>query len=61
LIFNIGSGWAGTYFFIDPTTGVAVVYGTQLISPGLGTFDPELLKGLTAFEEALYAGIDAGN
>ncbi|KAF8172713.1 beta-lactamase/transpeptidase-like protein [Pholiota molesta] len=55
------SGWAGTYFFIDPTTGIAVVYGTQLIGLGVGAFDPEILKGLTAFEEALYAGIDAGN
>ncbi|KAF9483311.1 beta-lactamase/transpeptidase-like protein [Pholiota conissans] len=52
------SGWAGTHFFIDPRTGVAAVYGTQLLAPTCGNNDPENLKGFVAFEEALYAGLD---
>jgi hypothetical protein len=57
LMFDLGSGMAGTSFFIDPTTGIAAVYGTQLICSSLGTFEPEFVKGFAAFEEALYSGI----
>jgi hypothetical protein len=54
---GIGSGWAGTYFFMDPTTGLAGVYGTQLNGTVSGSRDPENLKAFTAFEETLYAGL----
>ncbi|KAK7033441.1 beta-lactamase/transpeptidase-like protein [Favolaschia claudopus] len=47
------SGMAMTSYFLDPTTGVAVVFGTQLL-PGLdnayqrlyGTLEEEIYKGL---------------
>ncbi|KAF9483310.1 beta-lactamase/transpeptidase-like protein [Pholiota conissans] len=55
------AGWAGTHFFIDPTTGIAAVYGTQIMSYIGGNNDIETLKGLTAFEETLYTGLDTGN
>lgn len=47
-------GWAGTEYFLDPTTGVAVVFGTQLCSPG----DPEERKLWAELEEVLYAGLE---
>ncbi|KAF8958101.1 beta-lactamase/transpeptidase-like protein [Flammula alnicola] len=48
-------GWAGTYYFVDPTTGIAVVYGTQVVP----TNDPEVVKLWGQLEEALYAGLEA--
>ncbi|KAF9483309.1 beta-lactamase/transpeptidase-like protein [Pholiota conissans] len=51
------SGWAGTYFFMDPTTGLAGIFGTQLTGIASGSRDPENLKAFTAFEETLYAGL----
>jgi len=50
----VGGGWAGTEHFLDPTTGVAVVFGTQLCSPG----DPEEKKLWAELEEVLYAGLE---
>jgi len=47
------SGWAGTYFFMDPTTGVAAVFGTQIVP----SRDSEVLKLYAEFEETLYAGL----
>lgn len=38
---------------MDPTTGVAAVFGTQLVPP----FDPDLLGYYAEFENALYAGL----
>lgn len=52
-----GSGWAGTYFFMDPTTGVAAIYGTQLTGETSGSRDPDNLNAFVAFEKALYAGL----
>ena len=49
----IGSGWASTFHFIDPTTGVAAVFGTQI----LPIIDDEVLKANLEFENALYAGL----
>ncbi|KAF9476675.1 beta-lactamase/transpeptidase-like protein [Pholiota conissans] len=46
-------GWAGTYYFMDPTTGLAVVYGTQVVP----TNDPEVVKLWGQLETALYAGL----
>ena len=46
-----GYGWAGTYFFIDPTSEIAAVCHTQV----LPTLDSEVLKVWQEAEEALYA------
>ena len=48
-----GSGWAGTYFWMDPTTGIAAVFGTQIIPRR----DIDVIKVFTDFEETLYAGL----
>jgi CubicO group peptidase (beta-lactamase class C family) len=48
-----GSGWAGTYFWIDPTTGIAAVFGTQIIP----SRDIEVIKTFVSCEETLYAGL----
>ncbi|KAF9541421.1 beta-lactamase/transpeptidase-like protein [Agrocybe pediades] len=46
-------GWAGTYYFMDPQTGIAAVYGTQLVP----TFDTEVKQLWDRLERALYAGL----
>jgi hypothetical protein len=46
-----GYGFAGTYYFIDPTSGIAAVCCTQI----LPTLDPQVLKVWQEAEEALYA------
>ena len=48
-----GYGWAGTYYFIDPETGVAAVLGSQLVP----SIDPEVAELWGRLEEALYAGL----
>jgi len=50
----IGYGWAGTYYFADPHTGIAAVYGTQLVP----TFDSEVVKLWDRLERAIYAGLE---
>lgn len=52
-----GSGWAGTHFFVDPTRGIATVYGSQITSLQGGPFDTAILKGRDAFEQILYANL----
>jgi CubicO group peptidase (beta-lactamase class C family) len=49
-------GWAGTGFFIDPTTGIAVVFGVQ-VAP---TRDIELYRVATQLESTLYEGLKIG-
>lgn len=49
----IGNGWTGTAHFIDPSTGVAAVFGTQT----LPTLDVETWKAYPEFENALYAAL----
>jgi len=49
----LGAGWASTFHFIDPTTGVAAVFGTQI----LPTMDIDVWKANFDFENALYAGL----
>ncbi|KAF8168532.1 beta-lactamase/transpeptidase-like protein [Crassisporium funariophilum] len=44
--------WAGTYGYIDPSTGIVAVFGTQVIP----TADSEVLKVYAEFEEILHAG-----
>ena len=48
-----GYGWAGTYFFMDPTSGVAAVCCTQIVP----TLDSEVFKVWKEAEEALYEGL----
>ncbi|KAJ7720824.1 beta-lactamase/transpeptidase-like protein [Mycena metata] len=48
-------GWANTSFFVDPTTGVGAVFGTQLAPPG----DKDHNRLLDALERALYAALSA--
>lgn len=48
-----GSGWANTNHFIDPTTGVAVIFGSQVLPP----VNAEVQKYYVEFEEVLYAGL----
>ncbi|TFK31422.1 beta-lactamase/transpeptidase-like protein [Crucibulum laeve] len=50
------SGWAGTYHLIDPITGIACVFGTQLTPP----LDPEVKKAWWSAEKALYTGLTIG-
>ncbi|KAJ2914596.1 hypothetical protein MD484_g5842, partial [Candolleomyces efflorescens] len=47
-------GWAGTLFFIDPTTGIAIVTGTQIIP----TSDKGAIELLDKAEEIVYANLE---
>jgi len=47
-------GWAGTYYFMDPATGIAMVYGTQVVP----TTDAEVVKLWEQLERAFYAGLE---
>ncbi|KAJ3527935.1 hypothetical protein NMY22_g9599 [Coprinellus aureogranulatus] len=49
-------GWAGTQFFLDPTSGVAVVFGSQLVPPG----DEKVVKLQRDLERTLYANLEYG-
>jgi hypothetical protein len=55
LFTTTGYGWAGTYYFIDPTSGIAAICCTQV----LPTLDSEVLKIWQEAEEALYEGLEA--
>ncbi|KAF9045334.1 beta-lactamase/transpeptidase-like protein [Panaeolus papilionaceus] len=44
------SGWANTHFHMDPQTGVAAIFGSQLHP----AFDAELWQVYTQFERTLY-------
>ncbi|KAH9474693.1 carboxylate methylbutanoyltransferase mlcH [Psilocybe cubensis] len=46
-------GWAHTFFHIDPSTGIATVFGTQVIPMP----DRDVFKIFARFEETLYAGL----
>jgi len=48
-------GWAGTYYFMDPSTGIAVVFGTLVAPPP----DAETLTLWEEVEKAIYAGLEA--
>ncbi|KAJ7153078.1 beta-lactamase/transpeptidase-like protein [Mycena crocata] len=49
------AGWACTSYFIDPETGIAAVFGTQLL-PQAG-FDPAYEMLWIQVEEAIYKGV----
>lgn len=42
---------------MDPTTGIAGIFGTQLNGITSGSRDPDNLKAFEAFERMLYAGL----
>ncbi|RDB17129.1 Acyltransferase mlcH [Hypsizygus marmoreus] len=46
-------GWAGTYYMLDPETGIALVLGSQ----SLPRRDPEVFKIWAELEEAFYGGL----
>ncbi|KAJ7018823.1 beta-lactamase/transpeptidase-like protein [Mycena alexandri] len=48
-------GWANTSFSVDPTAGVAVVFGTQLLPPGDKTYE----RVYADLENAVYAALQA--
>jgi hypothetical protein len=50
-----GMGWMGTYHFIDPATGVAGVFGTQV----LPFLEREELGLYAELEKTLYAGLSS--
>lgn len=47
------SGWAGTNFMLDPTTGIAIVSGTQVV-PSMDAGATELFRSL---EKIVYANM----
>ena len=55
-MFRIGGGWANTSYFMDPTTGIAAVFGVQ-IAPQ----DTEATKVILKLERTLYNGLKIGS
>lgn len=49
----VGYGWAGTCGYIDPQTGIAAVFGTQVV-PSL---DGEVYTLTEEFERTLYSNL----
>ena len=49
-------GWAGTQYFMDSTTGIAVVFGVQVVSDR----DLEPYKVAIKLEHTLYKGLNIG-
>ncbi|KAF9522165.1 beta-lactamase/transpeptidase-like protein [Crepidotus variabilis] len=47
-------GWPNLKHFVDPTTGIAVIFETQI----LPTFNPDVLRYYSEFEKVLYAGLE---
>ncbi|KAF8964753.1 beta-lactamase [Flammula alnicola] len=50
-------GWAGTAHFIDPTSGIAVVFGIQITPSG----DIEVVKVWSKLEALLYSALSSGS
>ncbi|KAJ7745676.1 beta-lactamase/transpeptidase-like protein [Mycena metata] len=46
-------GWANTSFFVDPTAGVAAVFGTQLVPPSDDTYERVYVE----LEGAVYTAL----
>jgi len=49
-------GWASTSYFVDPDTGIAAVFGTQLV-PSSADFDMTYETLWVEVEQAIYAGL----
>ena len=54
---GLGGGWAGTLYFMDSTTGIAVVFGVQVV---LSDRDMETYKVAMKLERTLYEGLNIG-
>lgn len=54
--YSAGGGWAGTHGFIDPTTGIAVVFGIQMTP----SKDVDLVTNWTRLEELVYSAVNPG-
>jgi hypothetical protein len=52
-----GGGWAGTRYFIDPTSGIAVVFGVQVAPAG----DVEVMKVWSKLEALIYSALNNGS
>jgi hypothetical protein len=52
-----GGGWAGTSHFIDPTSGIAVVFGVQ-VAPSR---DVEVVKVWSKLEALIYSALSNGS
>ena len=52
-----GGGWAGTSYFIDPTSGIAVVFGVQ-VAPAR---DVEVAKVWLKLEALIYSALSNGS
>ncbi|EDR10572.1 uncharacterized protein LACBIDRAFT_317165 [Laccaria bicolor S238N-H82] len=50
-------GWGGTYFFIDPTTGISAMLGTQIVP----TCDADVLRLWEQLEEIVYSHLVVDN
>ncbi|KAF8964756.1 beta-lactamase/transpeptidase-like protein [Flammula alnicola] len=50
-------GWAGTTHFIDPTSGIAVVFGVQVVPYG----DAEVVQFSSKLEALLYSALNTGS
>jgi methyl acetate hydrolase len=48
-----GSGWAGTWYFVDPKTGIAMVFGSQVVPP----MDSVTREILDKAEAIVYANL----
>lgn len=48
-----GFGWAGTYYLIDPTTGVTALLGTQVLHP----HDAKVHGLWERLERAMYSAV----
>ena len=54
-----GGGWAGTKHFMDPTTGIAVVFGAQVVpSP---QYDAEVYEVFDQLAKLTYAGLQTNH
>ncbi|KAF9525267.1 beta-lactamase/transpeptidase-like protein [Crepidotus variabilis] len=53
------SGWAGTNYFMDPATGIAVVFASQIVPPD--ATDPECTRLFELLEELVYSALQTSS
>ena len=56
-ILRLGQGWAGTEYFMDPTTGITAMFGVQVAPPP----DIEVHSVIIKLERTLYEGLEIGS
>jgi hypothetical protein len=59
LIYITGGGWAGTRHLMDPATGIAAVFGSQIVPRS--RFDAEIVELWGRLEGLVYAGLQHGS